>query len=152
MTPLRRYLDSPSVGRDCPNSLTLRRAFRSSVTRCQRRSDGTVSLAGIRFEVPARYRHLETLPVSFARWDLRAVELIDPQTLKPLCALHPLDKTANADAKRRRFPSEEPATFAGSSAKTSAELPPLLKKLLADYAATGLPPAYLPKHDEENPS
>ncbi|MCI0745100.1 MAG: DDE-type integrase/transposase/recombinase [Verrucomicrobia subdivision 3 bacterium] len=151
--PLRRYLDSPRVGRDCPDSVTLRRAFRSIVTRRQRRSDGTVSLAGIRFEVPARYRHLETLPVSVARWDLRAVELIDPETLNPLCALHPLDKTANADAQRRRIPSEAAPTFAGSSARTSAQLPPLLKKLLADYAATGLPPAYLPKHDEEeNPS
>jgi hypothetical protein len=27
-------------------------------------------------------------------------------------------------------------------------LPPLLRKLLADYAATGKPPAYLPKDDD----
>ena len=153
MTPLRRYLDSATVGRDCPDSAALRRAFRSIVTRRQRRSDGTLSLASIRFEVPARYRHLETLPVSYARWDLRAVELIDPQTLKPLCALHPLDKTANADANRRRLQPAQ-AKPSEASLKTSAdELPPLLKKLLEDYAATGLPPAYLPKQDdEENPS
>ncbi len=147
--PLRRYLDSPTVGRDCPGSETLRRAFRSLVTRRQRRSDGTLSLAGVRFEVPARYRHLQTLPVSYARWDLSAVDLIDPDTLNPLCSLHPLDKTANADAKRRRIQSDEVPTFEVSSSRTSAALPPLLKKLLADYAATGLPPAYLPQHDEE---
>lgn len=150
--PLRRYLDSPTVGRNCPDSATLRRAFGSIVTRHQRRSDATVSLAGIRFEVPTRYRHLETLPVGYARWDLGAVELIDPQTLNPLCARHPLDKTANADGKRRPLESA-PAQLGEASSKTSPELPPLLKKLLEDYAATGLPPAYLPKHDaEENPS
>ena len=58
-SPLRRYLDSPAVGRECPDSASLRRAFRCTVTRRQRRSDGTVSLAGKRFEIPSRYRHLE---------------------------------------------------------------------------------------------
>ena len=137
--PLRRYLDSPTVGRDCPDTETLRRAFRSIATRRQRRSDGTLSLAGIRFEVPARYRHLETLQVSYARWDLSAVELIDPQSLAALCALYPLDKTANADGQRRRLQPREtnpPATLP----QTGTELPPLLRKLLADYAATRLSP------------
>jgi len=33
-----------------------------------------------------------------------------------------------------------------------AALPPLLKKILADYSATGLPPAYLPqKPDSQKP-
>ena len=27
-----------------------------------------------------------------------------------------------------------------------------LRKLLADYAATGLPPAFLPKHDDPEPT
>jgi hypothetical protein len=27
---------------------------------------------------------------------------------------------------------------------------PLLKQLMADYAATGLPPAYIPKHDDSS--
>jgi hypothetical protein len=31
------------------------------------------------------------------------------------------------------------------------ELPPLLKHLLAQYAATGLPPAYLPKNPPFHP-
>ena len=146
--PLRRYLDSPTVGRDCPHRETLRRAFRCRVPRRQRRSDGTISLAGIRFEVPARYRQLHTLQISYARWDLSAVELLDPHSLNPLCALYPLDKTANADGQRRRLdpmqikPSPTPP-------QTPTELPPLLRKLLLDYAATGRPPAYLPKHDED---
>jgi putative transposase len=59
--------------------------------------------------------------------------------------VHPLDKAANADALRRRLapippqPSPIPATG----------MAPLLKKMIADYAATGLPPAYLPTPDKD---
>jgi putative transposase len=146
--PLRRYLDSPTVGRDCPDGETLRQAFRCMVARRQRCSDGTISLAGVRFEVPARYRHMQTLQISYARWDLSAVELIDPHSLSALCSLYPLDKTANADGQRRRLDprqTKSPAT----PPPASPELPPLLRKLLLDYAATGRPPAYLPKHDDD---
>jgi transposase InsO family protein len=149
-TPLRRYLDSRHVGRDCPDSATLRRAFRRTVTRRQRRSDGTLSLAGLRFEIPNRYRHLEKTQVRYARWDLRSVELIDPHTQTILCPLYPLDKTANASGQRRTL---EPASQADMTpAQPSGELPPLLRKLLADYAATGRPPAYLPKPTSESES
>jgi len=146
-TPLRRFLDAPNVGRDCPDSETLRRAFRCSVTRRQRRSDGTFSLEGKRFEIPSRYRHLERVQVGYARWDLSQVELIDPHTLAPLCRLYPLDKSANASGQRRRL---EPAELAQPAAPSPAPetLPPLLRKLLADYAATGKPPAYLPQDDD----
>lgn len=144
MTPLRRFLDAPRVGRDCPDSQTLRRAFQTTVTRRQRHSDGTFSLAGQRFEVPARYRHLGQLQVRFSRWDLRTVELIDPHTRAPLCALYPLDKAANAHGQRRRLDAAAPPPPA-----PDGQLPPLLRKLLADYAATGYPPAYLPKHPHD---
>lgn len=140
-TPLHRYLECPHVGRDCPNSATLRQAFRRTVTHRQRRSDGTLSLAGKRFEIPSRYRHLERPYVRYARWDLRSVDLIDPHTQEILCPLYPLDKAANASGQRRRLEQETPT----ATPQASSELPPLLRKLLADYAATGLPPAYLPK-------
>lgn len=131
------------MGRPSPSSDELRRAFRAEVDRTQRRSDGTVSLEGQRFEVPTRYRHLTRLRVRYARWDLSAVDLVDPHTAVILCALYPLDKTANADGQRRRVtpttsPPREPAP-------ATATIAPLLRKLLADYAATGLPPAYLPR-------
>jgi putative transposase len=145
MTPLQRFLDAPEVGRDCPDSQTLRRAFRCTVSRRQRRSDGTISLAGQRFEIPSRYRHLERPMIRYARWDLRAVELIDPRTLQPLSPLYPLDKTANANGQRRVLEPENES----SEPVQCDELPPLLRKLLADYAATGRPPAYLPKPASE---
>ena len=137
------------MGRPCPDSETLRRAFRLRVQRRQRRSDGTLSLQGKRFEVPARFRHLEALHVAYARWDLSTLELIDSHTGTPLCPLYPLDKAANASGARRRLvqgSAPDPIPLTGTA------LPPLLRKLLAEYAATGLPPAYVPKHDDPEPT
>lgn len=139
-TPLKRFLDGASVGRACPDSQALRRAFRCTTTRKQRRSDGTISLEGKRFEIPARYRHLERPMIRYARWDLRGVELIDPRALTPLSPLYPLNKTANADGRRRAL---QPTTT-DAAAALGDELPPLLRQCLADYAATGRPPAYVP--------
>lgn len=143
--PLERYLAGPEVGRPSPSSEELRRAFRAEVDRTQRRSDGTVSLEGRRFEVPARYRHLTRLRVRYARWDLGAVDLVDPQTQVILGALYPLDKAANADGRRRRLAPAAPARQ--EVASPTSTIAPLLRKLMADYAATGLPPAYLPPPD-----
>ncbi len=150
MSPMRRYLDAPEVGRECPDSATLQRAFRRTVSRRQRRSDGTISLAGKRFEIPNRYRHLQRPQVRYARWDLRSVELVDPHTQVALCRLYPVDKTANAKGQRRALEALEQQTPAAAAPHSSNELPPLLRKLLADYAATGRPPAYLPKPSSES--
>ena len=139
-TPLAHYLAGPNVRRDCPGSAALSAAFRVEVARQQRRSDGTVSLAGTRFEIPARYRHLAVVHLRYARWDLTQVDLCDPRTGAVLCPVKPLDKSANADGQRRRL---TPVT-ADLSPLPSSGIAPLLRQLLADYAATGLPPAYLP--------
>jgi putative transposase len=147
-TPLERYLDGPGVGRDSPSSDELRRAFRIRVTRRQRRSDGTVSLEGRRFEVPSRYRQFRDLWIRYARWDLRAVELVDPRTDDVLCPLYPLDRTRNADGRRRPLVAlDEP--FVAEPPETG--MAPLLRAQMADYAATGLPPSYVPapaRHDQ----
>jgi len=139
-TPLERYLADPDVGRESLGSEDLRRAFRAEITRTQRRSDGTISLAGRRFEIPSRYRHLERVRIRYARWELATCDLIDGHSGAILCALYPLDKAANADGQRRRL---DPVTNE-PSANTAPGIAPLLRKLMADYAATGLPPAYLP--------
>ena len=142
-SPLARFLEGRSVGRPSPSSEALRRAFRLKATRKQRRSDGTLSLERRRFEVPSRYRHLATLTVRYARWDLSTVDLIDPRTEAILGPLYPLDKTKNADGRRRRMEPVAPPTE--TDAPRSSGMAPLLRKLMQDYAATGLPPAYIPK-------
>lgn len=139
-TPLAHYLAGPNVRRDCPSSAVLAGAFRVEVVRRQRRSDGTVSLAGGRFEIAARYGHLTTVHLRYARWDLTQVDLVDARTGAVLCPVRPLDKSANASGQRRAL---VPVGTDRSPLPPSG-IAPLLRQLLADYAATGLPPGYLP--------
>lgn len=138
-TPLAHYLAGPNVARPCPASAALSAAFRIEVKRKQRRSDGTVSLEGGRFEIPSRYRHLEHVHLHYARWDMSRVDLVDQRTGAILCQVLPLDKSANANGQRRclapRNVDLSPLPPTGMSA--------LMIELLADYAATGVPPAYL---------
>jgi transposase InsO family protein len=145
-TPLERYLAGPNVGRECPGSEALRDAFRIEVKRRQRRSDGTVSLHGRRLELPSRYRHLSEVHLRYARWDFSRVDLIDPRSGQILCPVRPIDKAANAEGLRRPV---EPIT--STQPVPAAGIAPLLKQMIADYAATGLPPAYLPIPDEDLP-
>src|SRR5204862_4304891 len=79
-TPLERWLDGHSVCRPCPSPEQLRRAFTVGVSRIQRQSDGTVSLAGVRFELPARFRHLRKLYLRYASWDLSHAWLVDERS------------------------------------------------------------------------
>jgi hypothetical protein len=143
-TPLERFRTGPDVARPCPDAEASRRALRAETTRAQRRSDGTCSVLGRRFEVPSRYRHLPRLRLRYARWDLSSIDLVDPHTGEPVAVLYPLDKARNAERGRRALePVNETETpdraFAGDG-----EIAPLLQRLIAEYAATGLPPAYLP--------
>jgi putative transposase len=144
-TPLRRFLDGKDVGRPSPTSEVLRQVFCADERRTQRKSDGTISLDGRRFELPSRYRHLDQVTIRRASWDLSWVQLVNERTGATLCRLYPLDKAANASGLRRTLePLIEPVTAAPSS-----ELPPLLAKLVAAQKDSGLPPAYLPKDERE---
>jgi len=143
MSPVTKMLAGPSVGRPCPSTDTLRRAFRVKEERTQRRSDGTVSVCGVRFEVPSRLRHMPRLTVRYARWDLSSVDVVDARdTGVVIATMHPLDKQSNADGQRRTL-----APIDVSPAPKPAGMAPLLRKLMDSYRDTGLPPAYLPKHD-----
>ncbi len=147
MSPVERFSKSPDVLRRSPSSQAIREAFRLRTTRVQRQSDGTMSLEGVRFEIPARFRHFRKVVVRYARWDLGRVDLIDPQSETPLAPLYPLDRTANADGRRsaiepdRGADDDEP-----DDGGPDKPLSPLLKRILDEYSASGMPPAYLPKN------
>lgn len=145
-SPLQRYLEGPDVGRDSPSSDALRSAFRIQIKRKQRRSDGTISVEGCRFEIPSQYQHLEYLTLQIARWDLTRVELVDPHDNTVLCRIYPLDKSANASGKRRTR-KDIPAYYETTPQSSVA---PLLQQYMAEYSATGMPPAYLPKEEATN--
>ncbi len=144
-SPIERFLKEKTVLRDSPTSDELRRSFRMKATRRQRRSDGTLTVQGVRFEIPSRFRHLENVSVRYARWDLSCIELVDERRDVSLAMLYPLDKTKNANAQRRKL---EPIVT--SEPPPASGMAPLLKKLLADYSALGIPPAYLPSEDDKS--
>jgi len=81
-----------------------------------------------------------------AGWDKSRMTLVDTDTEAPLARLLPLDKTKNACGMRKLIAPENPCAAAQCASEPA--MPALLRKWFADYAATGLPPAYLPM--EEN--
>jgi hypothetical protein len=148
--PMERFLGGKDVGRPCPASHELRLAFTREITRSQRRSDGSITIDGIRFEVPSRYGHLEEVHLRFASWDLAHIYLCDPRTGEVLCRIYPQDKSRNADACRRR--REPQVSNSQPQAPSGPGIAPLLRQQMKEYAATGLPPAYLPQDDSKEVS
>jgi transposase InsO family protein len=149
--PADRYVKSPRVLRSSPDTQTLRAAFRMEETRTQRRSDGTVSIQGRRFEVPSQYRHFERLRVRYARWDLSYVTFTEKRTGIDLGRLYPQDKAKNASGIRRGLDPVAPDLPATPDLKADeSDIPPLLEKLLKKQEESGFAPAYLPKPSEES--
>jgi transposase InsO family protein len=142
--PLARCLAGPDVGRPSPASAELRAAFTQEAPRTQRRSDGTITVAGVRFEVPSRFRHVERLTVRYARWDLSYVLLVAHPGGAVLGRLYPLDRTRNADGIRRPL---TPLLPTPPAPRPAPGLAPLLEKLMGLARTSGLPPAYVPKDD-----
>ncbi len=135
-TPLSRWLSGLSVGRDCPGIDDLRLAFTAAQSRTQRTSDGTISIAGARFEIPSRFRHLRQVQIRYASWDRRHIWLMDEATGTVLDRLYPLDRARNAQAVRRPIKTTTPPV---ETTGAPAGIAPLLRQLMAQYAATGLP-------------
>lgn len=142
-TPVDRFIHNKSVLRQAPDHSFLQHlVFRRDEQRTQRRSDGTISILGKRFEIPSAFRSLTKITIRYAQWDLRHVHLVDPRTDALLAPLYPLDRIKNAQALRRLLPTTTSSSKPQSSLNEPS-LPPLLQKLMAEYAATGLPPAYI---------
>ncbi|MDD9934142.1 MAG: DDE-type integrase/transposase/recombinase [Myxococcales bacterium] len=146
-SPLDRLARAQSVGRRSPSPQKLRECFRMVVKRKQRRSDGTCSIEGVRFEVPSRYRHMAEVHVRLARWDLSFVHLVDPAHCLLLCPLHPVDKVHNASGVRR---NRDDVPVSDEPAPASGRIAPYLQQLMDEHAQTGLMPAYLPTPPNHN--
>ena len=149
-TPLQTFLNHQNVSRPCPSSQTLEQVFSRQVTRKQRRSDGTISVAGCRFEIPNAYRHLDHITLRYTQWDLSKIDMVDPDQDVVIKRLFPWDKSANANGRRRAI-TQQHATVVSTVPKQTHP-PALLAKMLRDQNDTGLPPAYLPldtEHEEQ---
>jgi hypothetical protein len=145
VSPVQRFANASHVLRKSPSSAELRNAFRLEGSRKQRRSDGTISIDGQRFEIPARFRHFRKVTIRYARWDLSRIDLVDSNSGAILAPIYPLDRAANADGRRGVLKTANVEPSDSTSAKS---LPPLLQKILDEHAAKGSPPAYLPKNDD----
>jgi transposase InsO family protein len=149
-TPLERFTRAASVLRAAPGSEDLRRAFRIEITRRQRLSDGTVSIAGRRFEVPQAFAHLRELHLRYARWDRSQADIVDARDGTVLATIHPLDKARHADGRRKARVTIDPSVPVAAQTPADRQPAPLLRQLLAQFAATGLPAAMI-HHEPPNP-
>ena len=145
-SPVTRFARAPDVLRPSPSSDALRAAFRMEAKRRQRQSDGTISLGRRAFRNPGT---LSSLPGRGG-----AIPSLGPQSgrlggpprgngLGPSLSAGPHRQRRRSARGHRSAPDEVSAT---DPSRSPAELPPLLKQILAEYSATGLPPAYLPKN------
>lgn len=146
-TPIERLLAGPSAAREAPSTEALRRAFRLKADRTQRRSDGTISVQGVRFEVPSCYRHFDRLTVRYARWDLSSVDLWDDALGVVLATIYPVNREANANGFRRPLAPVRSSPVPPQKSGVA----PLLSRYLEAQRQSGMPPAYLPKDDLINP-
>ncbi len=142
MPPIQRMLDSKDVSRPAPAPDELQFCFTVCEARQQRQSDGTVSINGIRFEIPSRFNHIKQLHLCFCSWDKSMAWLVDKRTGAKLAVIYPQDKISNASGCRRV--KSIPETIKPPNEQLKESEPALLRKLLSDYAQTGMPAAYLP--------
>ncbi len=106
---LARHIGGQDAGKPAPPLERLRDVFRRDVIRTIRRSDGTLSLEGRRFEIPQELLTLRRVLVRYAAWDLATVHLVDERTGATTHQIYPLDKLRNSDGRRRIVdPTETP--------------------------------------------
>jgi hypothetical protein len=147
-SPLERLLQGHSVARPAPDFQAMRLAFSVQEARTQRRSDGTVTIQGVRFELPSSLRHRQHVQVKYQSFDLSQAFVVDEKSGEVVCRILPQDRVANANFHRRALLPTGPA--AESSRPAAEPSSPLMRQLLRRHDATGLPPAYLPLRTNHN--
>jgi hypothetical protein len=82
--------------------------------------------------------------VRYQSFDLSVAWLVDERTGEPIARLLPQDKLRNADGVRRSL-EPVPEIENRDERMQGDPIPPLMRRLLDEHAAAGLPPAYLRK-------
>ena len=140
-TPLFRFLNQKHVLRPGLAFNDMKKCFRMRVKRTVRKTDGTLTLDGTRFELPRCYAHMDEVLLRYARWNLGEAEVLCPDTFKPLCVIYPLDKLTNSLAHRNLDPDKVSKLAPnidldseGTLCITTDTLPPLLARCLQKHA------------------
>ena len=150
-TPLNRFFNEKNVLRNSLDFGEVRRSFRMRTKRTTRKTDGTITIDGVRFELPTCHRHLTEVLVRYARWDLGEAELLCAETLKPIAHLLPLNKLANSmgnriiDEDRLKIVNQKVIEESDEILSISNDtLPPLLARCLQEHARANPIGGYLP--------
>ena len=147
-TPLHRFMNAKNVLRNAPTVQEIRVAFRTTVQRTPRKTDSTVTLDGIRFQIPNVFSHLNCITLRYARWDLGEAEIVDEDTRKHIETVYPVDKLSNSRGLRGEK-SEEflPIDLVPESDDLldlrNDNLPPLLSRCLKEHARQFPLPTYI---------
>jgi putative transposase len=154
--PLDRFFNCSHVLRDSPAYDDLKCNFRMHVTRTVRKTDSTVTLDGVRFQVPQCYTHMDSLFLRYARWDLGEAEILCPDSYKSLCVIIPLDKLANSSGIRKSIRTDTQEDIPNTSADdtfldlNTDQLPPLLANCLRKHAQQYPLGGYIPIQTKED--
>lgn len=139
-TPFDRFFNSVHVLRPAPEYTDLKCRFRMQTTRTVRSTDATITLDGVRFQLPQCYAHMKTLLLRYARWDLGEAEILCPDTHKSLCTIHPLNKLTNSLGARQeidtllKIDEVDPSSDEEYLDLSTDHLPPLLAHCLKKHA------------------
>ena len=118
----------------------LKCSFRIKITRNIRKTDATITLDGVRFQVPQCYVHMDSLLLRYARWDLGEAEVLCPDTHKILCFIFPVNKILNSNAARKNIEGKLPIQEMDSQEDKdfldldTDHFPPLLAHCLKKHA------------------
>lgn len=145
-TPINVFLNKKSVLRNSSDGDELRNHFRRDIKRKVRYSDGTVSLKGMRFSLPDRFRHLRNVTIRFADWDMSNVHLIDAEEDVILSKIYPQNKKMNSSGIRRTK-NESNSELNDKNTTDTDEVSELMQKFLHDYKKLSSSCAYLPKDE-----
>lgn len=154
-TPLKRFLESKNVLRPAPSLSEIRRAFRTTARRTLRKNDSSITLDGVRFQVPSIYSHLQELTVRYARWDLGEAELVNEDTRRPVTTLYPVDKLSNSQGNRAPKSEELPAPVKVNEDEEILDLKrdhlaPLIARCLRDHAREFPLPTHIPLSEKKD--
>ncbi len=144
-SPFEKFINSKKVLRDSPTHHELVDVFRRETTRRQRQTDSTISVEGIRFEVPGAYKHMRRITIRYSHWEPTRVHMVDPQNGKEICQLFPENRVYNSSGERRVIHTDTSSISNPTEIKN--EVAPLLEEMLQNMSETGLPLHFMHKED-----
>jgi len=154
--PLDRFFNSKDVLRASPEYNYLKHSFRMIIERTVRKTDATITIDGIRFQIPQCYAHMDSILLRYARWDLGEAEILCSDTQKSLCLIYPLNKLANSTAIRKdieeKLTIQQVPTIEDENEfldLKNHQLPPLLAHCLEKYAKQYPLSGYIPLQKKE---